>query len=142
MSIPFGLEEFENTVLGKLLLKNECRLNFLVDKLNRDIVFIIISEVMRKDSQSPLRFIFLNIPTWGFTSRVRSASKYGDLRNKPNSKQLQNGKDSLNERWQTPAPGTLKILSRPECSPGSNDVTDEPRGIIDGGESCAMLWMS
>ena len=84
MSIPFGLEEFKDTVLGKLLLKSECRLNFLVDKLNRDIVFIIISEIMRKDFQSPFRFIFLNVPTWGFT-RVRALGGYGDIRNKPNS---------------------------------------------------------
>lgn len=65
----------------------------------------------------------------------------GGIRNKPNTDNLKKGKNTLEERWETPAPCALDIGCCSKGDPGSNDVADEPGGVVEGGESCAMLRM-
>lgn len=67
MTITLGFKEFENTILGILLFERKRGLDFLLNKLNGNIILVVESKVMCEDFESALRFIVLNIPSRRFT---------------------------------------------------------------------------
>lgn len=66
MSVTLGLDEFEDGVPSVFLFEGKGGLDFFKDELDRNIVDIIESIIMRHDLESTIRSILLDVPTWGF----------------------------------------------------------------------------
>jgi len=63
MTITLGFKEFENAILGILLFEGKRGLDFLLNKLNGNIILVVESKIMSEDLESAVRFIVLNIPS-------------------------------------------------------------------------------
>ena len=122
------------------LFKGECGFNLFVNELNGDIVNIIKRVIMSEDLESTLGSILLDVPTRGLTG-TSDGSGTGEIRNKPNADKLNGGKDSLKERRKAPGPSVLEVLSSGVGNPCGNNVADEPSGVVQGGETPAVLRM-
>ena len=70
------------------------------------------------------------------------ASKPRNIRYKPDTNQLNGGKDSLKERGQAPAPSVLNVRGGGKRDPGGNDISDKPSGIVDSRKSGTVLRMA
>jgi len=68
MTITFGLEKFKDTILGEFLFEGESSFNFSLNKLYRDVIFIIKGKVMGENLEGSVRSILLDIPTRRFST--------------------------------------------------------------------------
>lgn len=127
--VALGLQEIE--VGGSLLvheLQAEGLLDFLVFELDGGVVSIAVGMVFGQDSESLLVALLADQPTRGL----------GDPEDEG---ELDNRRSSLGQGRQTPCPISTDTLGT-ECQPGTDDGTNIPEAVVDGGNTATMLRMA
>ena len=126
VTVTLGAPQLRDTraPLGlKLELDGLLDLNELI--ANQFIVLVSVGVVLGEDLKRFLVTVTGDEPPGGF-------------RNKPDGQQHDGSRSSLEDRWNTPTPGAVDVEGA-IGGPGSDDGTDVPGGVIEGGNLGTML---
>lgn len=99
VAVTLGLEQLNPSVLLELLLESDGFTDFLVFDLDELVISVTASVCLGEDVECLLVLALLNEVTWRF-------------RDEPDGEQLDAGRSSLNNRWDSPGPCTVDL----ECA--------------------------
>lgn len=129
VTVAAGLEEVEvAAVLGRLHLEADGLLDLAELKLDGGVVGVAVGVVLGEDVE-------------GLVVLVLGDQKTGRLGNPPDTEELDDGGESLEQGGNAPRPVVVDVVGA-EGQPGDNEGTDVPQAVVDGGETSAVLRMS
>jgi hypothetical protein len=127
--VALGLEEIE---VGRSLLVLEFETESLLDlgvfKLDSGVVDVAVGVVLSEHLKGLLVPLLGDQPTWR-------------LWDEPDESKLDDGRSSLGEGWDPPAPVAVNALGT-ESQPGADNGTDVPQAVVDGSDTSTMLRMA
>lgn len=129
VTVATGLEEVEvAAVLGALHLETDGLLDLAELELDGGVVGVAVGVILGEDVE-------------GLVVLILGDQETGRLGNPPDTDELDDGGEGLEQGGNTPRPVALDIVGS-ESQPGDDEGTDVPQAVVDGGETSAMLRVS